>query len=69
MLYQPHLAFLMTIPFLPSFPRRIVVFNPTGRYAAAQVAAIREAGMPPLGSARTTRDPAAAIALLKDLAP
>lgn len=31
-------------PFLASFPRRVVVFNPTGRYAAAQVAAMREAG-------------------------
>ncbi|MCB4823858.1 succinate--CoA ligase subunit alpha [Roseicella aerolata] len=31
-------------PFLSSFPRRVVVFNPTGRYAAAQVAAMREAG-------------------------
>src|SRR3954466_15956621 len=34
----------MTLPFLDSFPRRVVVFNPTGRYAAAQVAAMREAG-------------------------
>jgi succinyl-CoA synthetase alpha subunit len=32
------------LPFLASFPRRVVVFNPTGRYAAAQVAAMREAG-------------------------
>ena len=31
-------------PFLTSFPRRVVVFNPTGRYAAAQVASMREAG-------------------------
>ncbi len=31
-------------PFLASFPRRVVVFNPTGRYAAAQVAAMRDAG-------------------------
>jgi succinyl-CoA synthetase alpha subunit len=30
--------------FLTSFPRRVVVFNPTGRYAAAQVASMREAG-------------------------
>lgn len=34
----------MDLPFLASFPRRVVVFNPTGRYAAAQVAAMREAG-------------------------
>jgi succinyl-CoA synthetase alpha subunit len=34
----------MTAPFLSSFPRRVVVFNPTGRYAAAQVASMREAG-------------------------
>jgi succinyl-CoA synthetase alpha subunit len=33
-----------TAPFLDSFPRRVVVFNPAGRYAAAQVAAMREAG-------------------------
>jgi succinyl-CoA synthetase alpha subunit len=32
------------VPFLASFPRRVVVFNPTGRYAAAQVVAMREAG-------------------------
>lgn len=32
------------LPFLASFPRRVVVFNPAGRYAAAQVAAMREAG-------------------------
>lgn len=36
------------IPFLQSFPRRVVVFNPTGRYAAAQVAAMREAGTVPV---------------------
>jgi len=34
----------MIAPFLNSFPRRVVVFNPTGRYAAAQVASMREAG-------------------------
>jgi len=34
----------MILPFLSSFPRRVVVFNPTGRYAQAQVAAMREAG-------------------------
>jgi succinyl-CoA synthetase alpha subunit len=34
----------MLLPFLASFPRRVVVFNPTGRYAAAQVTAMREAG-------------------------
>jgi succinyl-CoA synthetase alpha subunit len=34
----------MIAPFLDSFPRRVVVFNPAGRYAAAQVAAMREAG-------------------------
>ena len=39
----------MTIPFLHSFPRRVVVFNPTGRYAAAQVASMREAGTQLLG--------------------
>jgi succinyl-CoA synthetase alpha subunit len=37
------------IPFLASFPRSVVVFNPTGRYATAQVAAMREAGTPLLG--------------------
>jgi succinyl-CoA synthetase alpha subunit len=31
-------------PFLASFPRRVVVFNPAGRYAAAQVAAMQAAG-------------------------
>lgn len=36
------------IPFLHSFPRRVVVFNPTGRYAAAQVASMREAGTIPV---------------------
>lgn len=36
------------IPFLQSFPRHVVVFNPTGRYAAAQVAAMREAGTVPV---------------------
>lgn len=36
------------IPFLASFPRRVVVFNPTGRYAAAQVASMREAGTNPV---------------------
>ena len=34
----------MIAPFLASFPRRVVVFNPTGRYAAAQVASMRQAG-------------------------
>ncbi|MCO6415507.1 CoA-binding protein [Siccirubricoccus sp. KC 17139] len=34
----------MIAPFLASFPRRVVVFNPTGRYAQAQVASMREAG-------------------------
>lgn len=34
----------MIAPFLDNFPRRVVVFNPAGRYAAAQVAAMREAG-------------------------
>ncbi|GGC49602.1 succinyl-CoA synthetase subunit alpha [Siccirubricoccus deserti] len=34
----------MIAPFLASFPRRVVVFNPTGRYATAQVASMREAG-------------------------
>ena len=35
---------MIQAPFLSSFPRRVVVFNPTGRYAAQQVAAMREAG-------------------------
>ncbi|WP_369413530.1 CoA-binding protein [Caldovatus aquaticus] len=35
---------MMMAPFLESFPRRVVVFNPAGRYAAAQVAAMRAAG-------------------------
>ncbi|HEV7264609.1 MAG TPA: CoA-binding protein [Falsiroseomonas sp.] len=34
----------MTLPFLNRFPQRVVVFNPTGTYAARQVAAMREAG-------------------------
>lgn len=34
----------MTLPFLARFPERVVVFNPTGAYAARQVAAMREAG-------------------------
>lgn len=34
----------MMIPFLDAFPQRVVVMNPTGRYAAAQVAAMRAAG-------------------------
>jgi len=34
------------IPFLASFPRRVIVFNPLGRYARAQVAAMRQAGTP-----------------------
>jgi succinyl-CoA synthetase alpha subunit len=34
----------MTLPFLARFPRHVVVFNPTGAYAARQVAAMREAG-------------------------
>jgi succinyl-CoA synthetase alpha subunit len=31
-------------PFLQAFPRRVVVFNPAGRYAARQVAGMRQAG-------------------------
>ncbi len=34
----------MTLPFLEHFPQRVVVFNPTGAYAARQVTAMREAG-------------------------
>lgn len=34
----------MTLPFLARFPQRVVVFNPTGAYAARQVTAMREAG-------------------------
>ncbi|WP_424137838.1 CoA-binding protein [Roseomonas chloroacetimidivorans] len=34
------------LPFLLSFPRRVAVFNPTGRYAARQVAEMRAAGTP-----------------------
>jgi succinyl-CoA synthetase alpha subunit len=34
------------IPFLDAPPRRVVVLNPTGRYAARQVQAMREAGTP-----------------------
>lgn len=33
-------------PFLVTPPRRVVVFNPTGRYAARQVAEMRVAGTP-----------------------
>ncbi|WP_158292083.1 CoA-binding protein [Paracraurococcus ruber] len=35
---------MITLPVLASFPRRVAVFNPAGRYARAQVAAMREAG-------------------------
>lgn len=34
------------LPFLSSRPRRVVAFNPTGRYAARQVAEMRAAGTP-----------------------
>ena len=34
----------MTLPFLGRFPSSVVVFNPTGAYAARQVAAMRQAG-------------------------
>lgn len=34
----------MTFALLDRFPRRVVVFNPTGAYAARQVTAMREAG-------------------------
>jgi succinyl-CoA synthetase alpha subunit len=34
----------MTLPFLARFPRRVVVFNATGTYAARQIAAMRDAG-------------------------
>lgn len=34
------------LPFLSSRPRRVVVFNPTGRYAARQVSEMRAAGTP-----------------------
>jgi succinyl-CoA synthetase alpha subunit len=36
----------MMPPFLTAFPRRVAVLNPTGRYAARQVAGMREAGTP-----------------------
>jgi succinyl-CoA synthetase alpha subunit len=36
----------MMPPFLRALPSRVVVFNPTGRYAARQVAGMREAGTP-----------------------
>ena len=36
----------MIPPFLQAFPRRVVAFNPTGRYAARQVAEMRQAGTP-----------------------
>ncbi|MFC7556050.1 CoA-binding protein [Pseudoroseomonas wenyumeiae] len=36
----------MMPPFLHAFPRRVVVFNPTGRYATRQVAGMQEAGTP-----------------------
>lgn len=36
----------MIPPFFVRAPRRVVVFNPTGAYAARQVAAMREAGTP-----------------------
>ncbi len=36
----------MTPSFLHTAPRRVVVVNPTGRYASAQVAAMRAAGVP-----------------------
>ena len=34
----------MTLPFLDRFPGSVVVFNPTGGYAARQVSAMRRAG-------------------------
>lgn len=34
----------MGLPVLDRFPQRVVVFNPTGAYAARQVAAMRRAG-------------------------
>ena len=60
----------MLAPFLASFPRRVVVFNPTGRYAAAQVAGMREAGTTlvagiALGRGGTAQD---GLPLLDDLA-
>ncbi|WP_372620230.1 succinate--CoA ligase subunit alpha [Falsiroseomonas sp.] len=39
----------MTLPFLERFPQRVVVFNPTGGYAARQVTAMKEAGTQLLG--------------------
>ncbi|MBX9701155.1 MAG: CoA-binding protein [Acetobacteraceae bacterium] len=57
------------IPFLASFPRRVVVFNPTGRYAAAQVAAMREAGTHPVAGVTLGRGGGAmeGMPLLDDL--
>ncbi len=37
------------LPVLNAFPRRVVVFNATGTYAARQIAAMREAGTSFLG--------------------
>jgi succinyl-CoA synthetase alpha subunit len=34
----------MTFPILAGFPRRVVVFNPTGAYGTRQVVAMKEAG-------------------------
>jgi len=39
----------MTLPILNTFPRRVVVFNATGTYAARQIAGMREAGTQLLG--------------------
>jgi succinyl-CoA synthetase alpha subunit len=39
----------MSFPVLDAFPRRVVVFNATGAYAARQIAAMREAGTGFLG--------------------
>jgi succinyl-CoA synthetase alpha subunit len=39
----------MSFPVLDAFPRRVVVFNATGAYAARQIAAMRDAGTGFLG--------------------
>ena len=37
------------LPFLAAFPRRVVIFNASGAYAARQIAGMREAGTQLLG--------------------
>src|SRR5262249_45670262 len=46
---DPNMAEFERLPFLVSRPRRVVVINPTGRYARNQVAGLVAAGTPLVG--------------------